>query len=459
MAKFDKKKDDTELLEEEQEQDSVIQEQIKPWHKRKFKKILSVIGFSLLAGIIFGIAARFVFRYSESFISRIFGLNETYEGVYPPPSGSVTLSPNQTVNSDKPEDNDVKIIQQEDKTSTGEGAAKDLVKTEDQTAVSTDSFRAAIEEMRRTAEGVRKSLVNISAITSVVNWLGENIDQTESTLGLIVTESPTDIYILTYYDKVQNADKIEVKFRSGNTYSVSMITRDDGYNVAVISLPKAVLKPNDIEDFSVIKIGNSDEIYSGMPIIGIGSFDGESWMTEYGYITSDAFTEYITDAAIGIFTTDLSYSGNGEGVVTDIDGKVVGIITRQLGSSIKINVNKCMRVNSLVKIAEKLCNGNDRVYFGILAENIPDWALRENNIESGIYVNSVEPSSPASDAGIRRGDFIISVNGQQIDDVDAFSDILMQAAENSVMEIELYRSSKSADQRFSVSVRPVNRNS
>ena len=53
-------KEDKIMTEETDEETSVIQEQIKPWHKRKFKKVLSVVGFSLLAGIIFGIAARFL---------------------------------------------------------------------------------------------------------------------------------------------------------------------------------------------------------------------------------------------------------------------------------------------------------------------------------------------------------------------------------------------------------------
>ena len=53
-------KEDKIMTEETDAETSVIQEQIKPWHKRKFKKVLSVVGFSLLAGIIFGIAARFV---------------------------------------------------------------------------------------------------------------------------------------------------------------------------------------------------------------------------------------------------------------------------------------------------------------------------------------------------------------------------------------------------------------
>ena len=205
-------------------------------------------------------------------------------------------------------------------------------------------------------------------------------------------------------------------------------------------------------------MGNSDDIYAGMPIIAVGSLDGENELIEYGIITSDTSVEYITDAAIGIFTTNVEHTEDGEGIVADLDGKVIGIITRKLGSDIMPNVNKCMRVNDLIKVAEKLCNGENRVYFGIKAGNIPAWVLRENNIENGICVNSVEPSSPASDSGLRKGDFIISVNGTLISEVKEFSDILMDSDESSSLTIEVYRVSKTQDPKFTVVVHPVKRN-
>ena len=452
MSKNEDKKTE-ELLEEEQ--DSVIQEQIKPWHKRKFKKVLSVVGFSLLAGIIFGVAGRFVFKYSDSIVSKIFGLNEPYDAVEN--RNPVMINPQPGDITPEVESGSVKIVQKSEDTSGSDNASK-VGEGENTVVVSADGYNKIIESLRATSNNVKKGIVSINAVTNVVNFLGESIEQTEATMGIIVTESLNDMYILTYYDKVKNADRIEVSFGSGNTYLVSISAYDEGYNVAVLSLLKQTVRPADLENIAVLKIGNSNDLYPGMPVIGIGSLDGANILTEYGYITGNTYIEYITDASIGLFTTDLGFKDTGEGIVTDINGNLVGIITRQLGSSIKFSANKCMKVNSLVKIAEILCNGSSRAYFGIVAENIPAWALKENNIEYGIYVNSVAPSSPAADAGIRKGDFIISVNGQEISNVDVFSDILMQAVENSEMNIELYRASKSTDPKFSVIVRPVNRN-
>ena len=106
---FDEKKKGKDLdIEEEKESDPVIQEQIKPWQKRKFKKIMSVIGFSLLAGIIFGVAGRSVFRYSDGLISKIFGLNEPYDNIGKVPSPT-NNQPTGTIGND--DNSGVKIPQ------------------------------------------------------------------------------------------------------------------------------------------------------------------------------------------------------------------------------------------------------------------------------------------------------------------------------------------------------------
>ena len=453
-------KDNNELPvtnEENDEETSVIQEQIKPWHKRKFKKVMGVIGFSLLAGIIFGVAARFVFKYSDGIISKIFGLNQPYDTYTTKPP--VTINPQPEQNKDQNITQGITIGQPDgatDKTNSSEAKPSTVPIASDGTALT--EYRLAMEEMRTRTENIRKGVVSIEGITSVVNWLGETIEQSENTLGIVVAENTNSLYILTYYDKVRNADRIELSFRSRNSYTVSLLNFDESYNIAVLTLPKQALRQEDLGTISLLDMGNSDDIYAGMPIIAVGSLDGENELIEYGIITSDTSVEYITDAAIGIFTTNVEHTEDGEGIVADLDGKVIGIITRKLGSDIMPNVNKCMRVNDLIKVAEKLCNGENRVYFGIKAGNIPAWVLRENNIENGICVNSVEPSSPASDSGLRKGDFIISVNGTLISEVKEFSDILMDSDESSSLTIEVYRVSKTQDPKFTVVVHPVKRN-
>jgi S1-C subfamily serine protease len=162
-------------------------------------------------------------------------------------------------------------------------------------------------------------------------------------------------------------------------------------------------------------------------------------MVDYGYITSDGYVEYLTDSSIELFTTSLLHSHTEEGIVADTDGRVIGIITRVLGGSVKADINKCMKVNSIIMIAEKLCNGGNMVYCGINLENIPSWVLRENELENGIYVNSVEASSPASDAGIRKGDIITAIDGTKTNDASTMTEKMAQRRPNDRVTISYNR--------------------
>ena len=448
---FDEKKKGKDLdIEEEKESDPVIQEQIKPWQKRKFKKIMSVIGFSLLAGIIFGVAGRFVFRYSDGLISKIFGLNEPYDNIGKVPSPT-NNQPTGTIGND---DNPGVKIPQTSKDKEGDETSGN---PSPGSSVSAEGYYQVIENLRKVSLKTERSIVNISAVTSVMSWLEENIEQKEPSLGIIVAESDTNIFILTYYDRVKSADRIEMSFDGGNAYNLSFLSVDETYNLAVLLLPKQMLKPEDINSYEVLKVGDSDDIYPGLPVIGVGSIDGNNIMVEYGYITSASYTEYITDASIDLFTTNLGFTNTSMGVITDIEGNLIGIINRKLGDSIKADINKCIMVNSMVKVAEKLCNGEGRTYFGITAEDIPVSVLRDNNLESGIYVSAVDPSSPASDAGIRKGDFIISVDDNPIDSVKAFSELIMESSIDKPLNIEIYRASKTTDQLFTVTVKLTKR--
>lgn len=438
-----------------EKQDSVISEQIKPWHKRKFKKVASVVGLSLLAGLLFGIAGRFVFKYSDGIISKIFGLSVPYDNVGGPANEVVPRPTDGTNPSAKPDNdpNSVKLGQ-----GNTENDQNDPNKQNNPGQQDIGEYISTVESLNKVSNELRKSLVKVNSITRVVNWLGDTIEQTESTIGIVMAENPTELFVLTYYDKLKLADRIEVIFKSGNTSVVTLYNHDENYNLAVIAINKQSLKLDDLNEIVIPQIGDSDTVYAGMPIVGVGSMDGEYEMVDYGYVTSDGYVQYITDASIDLFTTSLLHSGTEEGIVTDTEGRILGVITRALGGSIKADINKCIKVNSIINIAEKLCNGGNMLYCGINLENIPAWVLRENELENGIYVNGVEASSPASDAGIRKGDIITEVNDVKINTVEEFTDLLMAASENTSIKINLYRSSKSTDNKISVMVRPVNRN-
>ena len=71
-------------------------------------------------------------------------------------------------------------------------------------------------------------------------------------------------------------------------------------------------------------------------------------------------------------------------------------------------------------IIQRLVNNEDRIYFGIHGEDLPEEILEQAGIENGIYVNEVEAGSPALQAGIMSGDMIVRIGNTPITSMTTF---------------------------------------
>ena len=62
--------------------------------------------------------------------------------------------------------------------------------------------------------------------------------------------------------------------------------------------------------------------------------------------------------------------------------------------------------------------------------------------QSGMLVGSVEPNSPAANAGVRVGDVIVETNNQLVDDVEDIRAAMSKSKKGDVVEIDVIRDRK-----------------
>ena len=65
-----------------------VQEKIKPRNRKRLKKVLSVVGLSLLAGVVFGITSRVAFLKIGDPVAKLLGIEQKTEQEPPEPTGS-----------------------------------------------------------------------------------------------------------------------------------------------------------------------------------------------------------------------------------------------------------------------------------------------------------------------------------------------------------------------------------
>ena len=129
------------------------------------------------------------------------------------------------------------------------------------------------------------------------------------------------------------------------------------------------------------------------------------------------YTAIQTDAAIN--------SGNSGGALVNANGEVIGINTLKLSGSGIEGIGFAIPINSTTKVISQLIEYKEvkRPYIGISGSAVTDEVANRYNVPYGVYVESVEKSSPAESAGIQAKDIITKIDGTEVKTVQELNKI------------------------------------
>lgn len=263
-------------------------------------------------------------------------------------------------------------------------------------------------------------------------------DQNSLGSGVIVR---SDGYILTNNHVIEKAEEIIVALHDGRKVKAQVIGSDPETDLAVIKinltdLPVLPFKlsGNEVGDV-VLAIGNPFGV--GQTVTqGIISATGR---TGLGINTYEDFIQ--TDAAIN--------PGNSGGALIDVAGNLIGVNTAifsqsggSLGIGFAIPAQLCQQVlDSILKDGRVV-----RGWLGIEVKGLdPQDQLALDN-KTGVQVMGVLPTGPAAKAGIRKGDIILSINGEQVINSNQLIAYVGRQKPNTEVPAEIQR----GDQKMSV---------
>ena len=233
--------------------------------------------------------------------------------------------------------------------------------------------------------------------------------------GVVIDQ---DGHILTNNHVVADADTIKVEFATekGKTYKAEVVGTDPNSDLAVIRL---IDKPGAMP---VVPLGDSDALQPGNIIIAIGSPLGYKNSVTAGVVSAKgrnlnelAYERFIqTDAAIN--------PGNSGGPMVNLDGEVVGIntmISTRGGMGGSIGIGFAIPINQAKSVIKQLIETGSvtRGWLGIqMNPDDRDMSLELGHDGTGVLIADVDPSGPASKAGIRKGDVIATFDNIAIKD-------------------------------------------
>jgi len=319
--------------------------------------------------------------------------------------------------------------------------------------ISRDSNSANFTEgsIASIANAVSKSVVSIVTSTDQKSFFSnETTSQTAAGTGFILS---SDGYVATNKHVVSGASKIGVILDDGTAYEDVELVGTDPLN------DFAIIKINNVNNLSPVKLGDSKTTSAGQQVVAIGnalgayqnsvtsgiiSGKGRSLTaTDSGRTQYETLSDMIqTDAAIN--------GGNSGGPLVNAAGEVIGINTAYASQG--NNVGFAIPISSVKGIIKNVLSGKgfERAVIGVRYINLTPTIAKEKNlsvtrgalIASSKNNKAIISGSAGDKAGLKENDIITAVNGTEIGNSGSLSSLIGEYSVGDTVKITVVRGGK-----------------
>ena len=283
-----------------------------------------------------------------------------------------------------------------------------------------NDYMGYYKALKSVADKAGLSVVTVTVARQGVDFFNSTYQNIADEYGIVISSDSTGYYILTEYSLVKSAENIQVTYYDKTVDTAEFVSGDTTTDMAVIktgSLNTAVVP---------VQFGNSDAVLKGDLLVATGKLYGFNGTIGYGIATGVNNSVNDTDSIYRLINTDISGTATSNGVILNLHGEVVGIITMAYNSD-NTNFITAYAINDVRNLMQNLVNKKSMPYLGIKGQTVTDEIAATNKIPKGIYISAVETNSPAYKSGIQSGDVITQINGTEINNMESF---MMQLEKN-----------------------------
>ena len=243
--------------------------------------------------------------------------------------------------------------------------------------------------------------------------------RSQSSLGSGVIVDPSGL-VITNNHVIENMNDVKVALADRREFEADIVLRDSRTDLAVLRIKN----PSNLE---TIELGDSEALQVGDLVLAIGNPFGVGQTVTQGIVSALARTQVgISDYQFFIQTDAAINPGNSGGALIDMSGRLVGINTAIYSRS-GGNVGIGFAIpSSMVRVVLNSAKGGSRnvvrPWLGARLQPVDGEIATTLGLErpTGVLVTSIYDKGPASEAGLKRGDAILAVDGQPVDSPDAF---------------------------------------
>ena len=317
------------------------------------------------------------------------------------------------------------------------------------------SSRPATEVAIKTVDGKTEMTdaevyaANVNSVVSInttatagTNFFGQSVQTASAGSGFVLT---ADGYIVTNYHVVEDADTVTVTMYNGDEYDAKYVGGDEDYDIAVIKVEAENLQP--------VTVGDSDTLNVGDHVLAVGNPLGELTLSMSGGMVSSVNRAInVSGTPFNMIQTDASINpGNSGGPLFNSYGEVVGIVSAKYSSASNEEsvegLGFAIPINDVIAmIQDIMTNGyvTNKPYLGITGGSMTEQMAAQfrYDIDSGVFVYSVEEGGAADKAGLQMGDVITKVGDTDITSMDDLNVVKKQYSAGDTATFTIYRDGK-----------------
>lgn len=259
-------------------------------------------------------------------------------------------------------------------------------------------------------------------------------------------------YVLTNNHVVEGSDDIEVQLTDGRKARATLVGTDPDTDVAVLKIG--------LDKLPTITFGNTEHLEVGDVVLAIGNPFGVGQTVTSGIVSAlgrnqlgiNTFENFIqTDAAIN--------PGNSGGALVDAQGRLLGINTaiysRSGGS---MGIGFAIPVDTAKQVMESLISQGQvkRGWIGVEPRDLtPEMAENfDLPVKEGVLITGVLQSGPAGQGGLRPGDVVVKIQGNEIRNTRQLLNVVAGLAPGSEAQVDVQRGAKALVLSLKIAQRP-----
>lgn len=322
---------------------------------------------------------------------------------------------------------------------------------------------APTEGFRRAASDALDAVVHIrtsQTMASQGGWSGffpspaQPQIQRGSGSGVVLSQ---DGLIITNHHVIAGADAIEVGLNDNRSFDAELIGSDPSTDIAVLKIAT--------DGLTALSWANSDDVHVGDWVLAVGNpFDLTSTVTA-GIVSAKARSIQLLrpDLAKDVFPvesfiqTDAAVNpGNSGGALVNTEGRMVGIntaIASRTGSY--SGYSFAVPSNLAAKVAQDIIEFGEvqRAFLGVHIRPVDELLAEELGLPEvkGIMVTGLANGGGAMEAGLRKGDVILSIDGAATPSLPVLLERVSQHRPGEACSIEVWREGETS--RFTVGLK------